>query len=396
MPELPDPAGLARHYSRFRVDRRLALTGHSHQAWPDVALEGQVQAWTDAAELWGEKWSRAFAQAERVRAGYSALLGDTGPDAGVVTLASSTHDLLVRLLSALPLRHRPRVVTTDGEFHSARRQLDRLAEEGVEVVRVPAQPVATLSQRLADAVDDGTALVLVSKVLFGTAEVVPGLGVVAAACRRRGVPLVVDTYHALGALDWTLHEDDLADAYLVGGGYKYLQQGEGSCFLRRPADCTLRPVVTGWYAEFGDLARPPGGGVGYGDGPERFAGATYDPTSTYRAARVLDFFVEQGLTPATLRAVSRHQVGLLARLVDDLGADPAVLRRAVDGPLDGVAGFLGLRSPHADRLQRALAARGVLTDARAGVLRLGPAPYVRDDQLRAAVDVLADCLPLLR
>ena len=40
---------LARHYSRFRVSERVLLTGHSHQAWPDVAFSAQKQAWTDAA-----------------------------------------------------------------------------------------------------------------------------------------------------------------------------------------------------------------------------------------------------------------------------------------------------------------------------------------------------------
>ena len=35
------PNALAPHYSRFRVGERLLLTGHSHQAWPDVALEGR-------------------------------------------------------------------------------------------------------------------------------------------------------------------------------------------------------------------------------------------------------------------------------------------------------------------------------------------------------------------
>ena len=37
--------------------------------------------------------------------------------------------------------------------------------------------------------------------------------------------------------------------------------------------------------------------VGYGVGPARWAGATYDPTSHYRAERVFEFFLEQGLTP---------------------------------------------------------------------------------------------------
>ena len=47
----------------------------------------------------------------------------------------NTHELVMRFLSALDLRARPRLVTTDGEFHTLRRQLARLAEEGLEVVR---------------------------------------------------------------------------------------------------------------------------------------------------------------------------------------------------------------------------------------------------------------------
>jgi kynureninase len=388
-----DPAALATHYSRFGVADRLALTGHSHQAWPDVALDGQVEAFTDAAALWDDKWARAFAKADRVRSGLAQLLGDD--DRGRITLADSTHTLLVRLLSALDLAARPRVVTTDSEFHSARRQLDRLAESGVEVVRVPAEPVDPLPERLAAAVDDRTAMTLVSKVLFGTARVVPGLAVVAAACRSRGVPLVVDSYHALGALDWTLAEDDLHDAFVVGGGYKYLQLGEGVCFLRWPAGSDLRPVVTGWYAEFGTLHAPVTGGVGYAEGPERFAGATYDPTSHYRAARVLDFFETRQMTPAWLRAVSLHQVGRLAAGFDALDLDPGLVRRALDGPAEERAGFLALRTPHAGALQAALHARGVFTDHRGDVLRLGPAPYLRDDQLDQAVALLGECVRAL-
>ena len=46
------PNALARHYGRFDVANRLLLTGHSHQAWPDVALHGQIEAFTDAAAAW--------------------------------------------------------------------------------------------------------------------------------------------------------------------------------------------------------------------------------------------------------------------------------------------------------------------------------------------------------
>lgn len=395
-----DPEALARHYSRAGVADRLPLTGHSHQAWPDVALDGQVQAFTDAATHLDEKWDRALATADRVRAGLAAMLGDD--ERGRITLADSTHTLLVRLLSALDLRARPRVVTTDGEFHSARRQLDRLEEAGLKVDRVAVSPggpghegADDLAARLAARVDDRTALVLVSKVLFGSGRVVPGLSQVAAACRVAGAVLVVDSYHALGALDWSLADDDLHDAVVVGGGYKYLQQGEGVCFMRWPAGTDLRPVVTGWFAEFGRVHAPPRGGVAYGDGPGRFAGSTYDPTAHYRAASVLDFFDAQGMSPAWLRAVSVHQVGLLSDAVDALGADPDLLRRELDGPVELRAGFLALRTPHAAALQAGLRQRGVLTDHRGDVLRLGPAPYLRDDQLLRAVELLGETVRAL-
>ena len=60
---------IARHYSRFRVSERVLLTGHSHQAWPDLAFDAQRQAWLDAAELVDDKWGRAFEVADEVRAG---------------------------------------------------------------------------------------------------------------------------------------------------------------------------------------------------------------------------------------------------------------------------------------------------------------------------------------
>src|SRR5262245_50900519 len=185
---------LATHYSRFKVADRLLLTGHSHQAWPDVGFEAQQRAWLDAAELVDEKWGRAAEEAARVQAGWRRLLAEPG---GEIALGQNTHELVTRLLSALPLRDRPRLVTTDGEFHTIRRQLDRLAEEGLEIVRVPARPADALAERLADAVDDRTACVLVSSVLYETAEIVPGLDRVASACATRGATLLVDAYHHL-------------------------------------------------------------------------------------------------------------------------------------------------------------------------------------------------------
>ncbi|MEV6910412.1 kynureninase [Amycolatopsis sp. NPDC051071] len=382
-----DPNALAVHYTKFGVAERILLTGHSHQAWPDVAEEGLLEAFADAAEEVDTKWERAFAKADELRAGFRALLADPH---GAIALGASTHDLVIRFLSAMDLRRRPRLITTDGEFHTLRRQLARLAEEGVEVVRVPSAPVATLAERVAAEVTEDTAAVLVSAVLFETSRLVPGLAHLADVCLKQSVNLVVDAYHALGVVPFSLHDLGLTNAWVLGGGYKYLQLGEGNCFLRMPAHAQeLRPVVTGWYAEFGALAderRP--GEVAYASGSDRFAGATYDPTSHYRGARVFRFFAEQGLTPEFLREVSRHQVGFLAEGFDKLGLPEDVITRDRETPLDRIGGFLSLKCANAGALQAALAERGVRTDSRGAFLRFGPAPYLSDGQLDTALRVL--------
>jgi kynureninase len=386
---------LAAHYSRFRVAERLLLSGHSHQAWPDVAFDGHVEAFDDAARHVDEKWGRAFAKADAVRAGFRALLGE--PEAEIA-LGVNTHELVIRLLSALDLSARPRLVSTDGEFHTLRRQLARFSEAGLEVVRLPAAPADTLAARLAEAVDERTSAVFVSAVLFETAHVVGGLGALARTCAQAGAEIVVDAYHALGAVPFPLREQGLGSAWVLGGGYKYLQLGEGNCFLRLPAHAEdLRPAITGWYAEFGALAAEHDPSrVAYGRGAERFAGATYDPTSHYRAARVFAFFQEQGLTPERLRASYRRQIDLLAAGFDALAIDDAIVTRDRALDLDRVGGFLALRSPHAGELQRALSERGVLTDSRGPWLRLGPAPYLSDEQLETAIALLGEAVTDLR
>jgi kynureninase len=384
------PNALAPHYSRFDVGRRLLLTGHSHQAWPDRGFDGQRLAWDDAARYVDDKWDHALVQADRVRQGFAGLLGDAR---GWLALGANTHELVVRLLSALPLRARPRLVTTDGEFHSIRRQLDRLEEEGLAIVRVPEAPLESLATRLSDAVDDRTALVLVSAVFFDTGRIARGLNEVAASCRRHGSRLLVDVYHALNVVPFSLEGEGLGDAFVVGGGYKYCQLGEGNCFLRLPPDTELRPVITGWFSEFTVLAdRQRPGRVAYGQGADQLAGATYDPTSHYRAAAVFDFFREQALSAELLRRVSRHQIGLLATCFDELDLDPRTVGRDRDCPLSEIGGFLALRSPMAGELVRELRKRGVMTDARADVLRLGPAPYLSDSQLGDAVGLLGEAV----
>ena len=236
-----DPSALRPHYSSFLTrpagaPRRLLLTGHSHQAWPDVAREGLLEAFTVAAEHVDDKWSAVFAAQDELRRHIAERIG-CAPDE--LAFAPNTHELVVRFLSALPLAKRPHIVTTTGEFHSAFRQLRRLAEEGVSVTFVPAEPAHTLAERLASEVTERTSAVVVSTVLFGTSTVVPGLAQLVERASRVGVEVLLDAYHAFDIVPLAVP----ARAFLVSGGYKYAQWGEGMCFLRVPAGCELSDPI---------------------------------------------------------------------------------------------------------------------------------------------------------
>ena len=379
------PNAIAGDYTRFRVSERMLLTGHSHQAWPDAAFEGVMECFKDSANLVDDKWPNAFAKADAVRAGYARLLHD---EPGNIALAENTHELVIKFLSALPLQKRRRIVTTDGEYHSVRRQLDRLAEEGIiELVKVPAAPLDDLADRLASNVSEATAAVTVSSVLFRTGQIVPNLHHLAQVCAERGAELLIDAYHQINVVPF--NPRGLEHAFVTGAGYKYVQAGEGNAFLRLPPGRAMRPVITGWFAEFATKEQPVSTGVQYAPGGMRFAGATYDPTANYRAAAVFEYFENKKLTPELLRDVSQHQVGLIMKYFDDLDLPEAIVTRDRSVALEGTAGFVVFKSPQAGELCKLLHDAGVYTDYRADALRFGPAPYLSDAQIEEAMRGLA-------
>lgn len=146
-------------------------------------------------------------------------------------------------------------------------------------------------------------------------------------------------------------------------------------------------LFPGWFADFEALEDADRSRVNYHskDG-QLFMGSTVDPVSFYRAAAVFDFFEEHGMTPTALRTLYQHQLGVLRQAFVDEGLhDSGHIALDLDVPLHELGGFLALRSVHAGAIQAALYKRGVHTDHRGDVLRLGPAPYVTDAQLQQAM-----------
>ncbi|MDZ7807456.1 MAG: hypothetical protein U5K71_10115 [Gracilimonas sp.] len=376
------------HYSRFNVGDRLLFTGHSHQAWPDVAREGQTEYFDVCARDVDNKWETAFEKTEVLRNYLRDFYDD--PD-GFYCREESTHVLFVSWMSSLDLKNKPKIISTDGEFHSLFRQLHRLEEEGLEFVQVPVQPDDTFAERIIEEMDDKTSAVMLSRVYFETSLINTHLTEIAAAAREKDIPVMIDDYHGTNVVPLSIREAGLEDCFILIGGYKYLQWGEANCFLRFPRDCDYRPAITGWFAAFNSLDEPRNNDpVEYDNGNQRFASGTYDPSSQFRAAKVVEFFREMDLTPQVLREQYKAQVALLRKEFQSKNFDPALIRLTHEEPLELNGGFLSLTSPQARKIRAALMENGVFTDARGEILRFGPAPYTTTDQIRMAMDKLEE------
>ena len=269
---------------------RQHFCAHSHHLWPDASYDGHVAAWDDAAVLADKKWDRIFGEvlpeAQRHIARELSL-----PDANTVAFSPNTHELLVRLFSARAQDRPLDVLTTDGEFHSFRRQSARYEEDGrIRRRVVTCEPFATFTERfLAAMKEKAPDIAFLSHVMFKSGLRFDGIEELASYAKPDGTWIVLDGYHSFMAMPVDLSR--VADrVFFMGGGYKYVMAGEGAGYMHVPPGFARRPAVTGWFAEFSKLEAEQGE-IGYSTDGARFLGATFDATGLYRfnaVRRMLD------------------------------------------------------------------------------------------------------------
>ena len=350
---------------------RLHMAAHSHHLWPDASFAGQMAAWEDAARLADRKWDRVMGEvwpaAQRHVAAELRL-----PDPTSIVFAPNTHELLVRLVSSHPAARPLRVLTSEGEFHSFRRQAARWAEAGEIVLEaVPVTGDGFAERFIARARSGEHDLIFVSHVMFGSGLVFDRLGELAELADAAGPWVVIDGYHGFMAIETDLSA--FADrVFYLAGGYKYAMAGEGVALMHAPAGFGPRPIVSGWYAEFDDLALPRGT-VGYAQDARRYLGATFDPSGLYRFVAVRDMLDAEGHSTESICAhVSALRAALLA-CVDATALGSAELLNPPGGPAQ--ARFLAFRSSRAAPWKAALDEDQVIVDVRGDVLRIGLGLY---------------------
>jgi selenocysteine lyase/cysteine desulfurase len=377
------PLDLTADFSRFRNadPERLHFAAHSHAYWPDVTRDAQIQLWDDAARLVDDKWTQVLGEVwPAVARGIAHHL--RLPDPATLVPAPNTHEFVNRLISALPLDRTPVVVTTDGEFHSFRRQTERLAEDGlIRIVAVPTEPFASLPARFIDAVTaHAPDMAFVSQVFFNSGYALPDLDALVDAIAVPERLTVIDGYHAFLALPVDLSR--VADrAFYLAGGYKYAMAGEGACFMHCPPGYAPRPRNTGWYASFATLSGPQDR-VRYATDGQRFMGATFDPSGLYRMRAALAWMAARGLDAAAIHA---HAVALQAMFLDALAKaplglfDPAHL--VVPASEKSRGNFLTFDHPDAAQWKVRLKTANIVVDVRDTRLRVGFGLYHNADDV---------------
>ncbi|MCC5855167.1 MAG: aminotransferase class V-fold PLP-dependent enzyme [Idiomarina sp.] len=367
-------------YSRFLAARPglLHCAPHSHYYWPDVTREAQLRYWDDAASMADEKWGYLFAErVPAVQQGIAKILNVSSPQQ--IVFAPNTHELLYRAISTFRYGRPLAVLTTDSEFHSFNRQSRRLEERGnVEVVRVPTEPFDSFAARWRDAVTGRDwDMIFISQVFYNSGVAAPAPSTWLDQVQNDDALIMVDGYHGFGAIptDWSAYEDRV---FYLAGAYKYAQAGEGCCFAVVPKGREFRPEYTGWFADFGSLAKPQDGPVGYAVDGMCMAGATVDLSALYRLDAVLQMWEREGLTSVRVHEYIRElQQAFLVR-IDALGDARVNRQTLLENGLETHGHFFTFRFGDAQQVSELAAhlrERGVATDFRNDRLRFGFALY---------------------
>jgi selenocysteine lyase/cysteine desulfurase len=190
-----------------------------------VAMEEALAGWRT-----GRRWRDWEEDGEACRALFAGLVGARAEDIALVGTTSVATGLVAAGL--LPAEPGANVVLYERDFTSAMLPFRSLEGRGVELRLAPLE-------RLAEAVDERTALVSVSLVQSAEGRVVD-----LDALRATGARILLDATQAVGS-----YPVDLAGVdYLVAHGYKWLLCPRGLTFFYVAPERRLEldPLTAGW------------------------------------------------------------------------------------------------------------------------------------------------------
>jgi kynureninase len=369
---------LARREDYPILARSTYLVSHSlgamHRGTRD-RLSEYADTWeTEGVVAW-ERWIPEMARV-------ADLVGRIiGAPPGTTVLRANVASALADLASAVDFTgRRNKVVYSALEWPGSHYLWRQHRKYGARVAVVPADPngIEFDMRRFLHAIDEDTAIVPISHVLFRSSTLVDVRPIVERA-HAMGALVVLDTYQSAGTVPFSVTELGVDAA--VGGSVKYLCGGPGNGYLYVAPHLVerLRPASVGWFGH----ARPFDFAfeeIEYAAGIGRFTGGTPNVPAAYAAEPAYQAIVDVGVARIRARSMSLTQPLLEGALERGF-----TVRSPHDPRQRG--GHVTIDPGDAQRVHEELIARGFVIDHRPGFgIRVGPHFYNTAEECAAVLD----------
>ena len=355
--------------------RTVYMISNSLGAMPRQAaryLADYAETWaTRGVRAWEERWWEMPAE---VGDAIGRIVG--APRSAVSMHENVTTAHMVALSTLRPSGARRRIVCTAMDFPSMVYLYRGQEAAGFELRIVPAEDdLSVRTDRVLDAIDETTAVVAVSHVLFRTSSIMDAAAITRRA-HERGAAVILDTYQSAGILP--VDVTALGVDFAVGGCLKWLCGGPGNAFLYTRPDLLkeARPALTGWVAHPRPFDFDIADAASRGDAMRMMNGTPAIP-AYYAALAGLEIVGSVGVE--RIRARSRELTARLLARADEYGLTSAASRDP-----ERLAGTVAVNVPDALRVSRTLKARNFLVDYRPPVgVRISPHFYNTPDEVDA-------------
>jgi len=362
------------------------LLSHSLGPVPRAARDSMLayyEAWEHhtSEDAWATSWWEM-----------SAAVGDRiakilGGDPGAVQVQPNASIALSSVLSCFDFTSikRNKIVASALDFPSMQYVLDAQTPMGARVEVVPSDDgIAIPTGRIVGAIDDATALVVLSHVSFRSSYRIDVAPIVERA-QQRGALVLLDVYQSAGAVELKATKWEVD--FLIGGTIKWLCGGPacGYLYVRPDLQGELQPRLTGWVAHAApfDFAAPP---MRYTDSVRRFAQGTPSIPALYSVLPGLQMIEDVGVE--TIRRESERRTEWMIDFAANRGWK-------VNSPLDvnQRGGSVMIYVEDGPAMVRRLAERKVFVDCRPGVgLRMSPHFFNTDEEVQEAMRILAELI----
>ena len=356
------------------------LVSHSLGAMPSRArryLQDYADAWDRrGVRAWHEGWWETGAEIGNLLA---PLLG-VAPRTVTLHQNATVAQAVVASCFSFDGRRR-KIVLQDLDFPTNHYFFEGLRRYGAEIEYVPSDgSVSAPIERLIDAIDEETALVPMSMVLFRSSCLQDVKPVIEQA-HRVGAKVVLDVYQATGTVPMSLAE--LNTDFAVGGSVKWLCGGPGAGYLYVRPDLMneLRPSFVGWAAH----ASPFGfetGAIRYAEGIERFQSGTPNVPGWMAARAGYEIVGEIGVP-----AIRARSLALTRRLIDAARARGWRLNTPLRDEERG--GTVVVDVPNGAAVTDELLRQQVIVDFRPNAgIRIAPHFYTTEAEIDRAVEII--------